>query len=189
MKAIAAILFLLLLLFHLIGYQLCFSYLQKQADLAMQATLDQQHYNREDLFVLRVPLALPYQTDWKDFERVDGEIKINGKIYKYVERKMEKGELVLLCIPDNHRSLIENTQEDFFKLANNLQTDAPNSSSHGRAVSFYKLIHVFFETSNYDWQADTKKTEPLPGCLPYLFQLPQTVVSFPDQPPDNMPVI
>jgi len=42
---------------------------------------------------------MPYQTSWTAFERVDGEITIKGVIYKYVKRKIEDGQLVLLCLP------------------------------------------------------------------------------------------
>lgn len=42
---------------------------------------------------------MPYQVSWTAFERVDGEVTINGVIYKYVKRKVEDGQLILLCLP------------------------------------------------------------------------------------------
>jgi hypothetical protein len=189
LKTITAILFLFLMQFNLIGYQLCFYYVQKQADLELQATLDKQHYNRDDLITLRVPLALPYQTDWKEFERVNGEIEINGKVYKYVERKIVNGEMVLLCIPDNNRSRLENAKEEFFRLANSLQTDTPNKTSDEKATSIFKCIHTAFENCQCDWQTNLINRELSLAPKVYNISLPQVIISLPGQPPDYLSVI
>jgi hypothetical protein len=66
---------------------------------SFEASLDKENYDEKDLITFKVPLSLPYQPAWKDFERVDGEITIQGTIYKYVKRKIEDGQLVLLCLP------------------------------------------------------------------------------------------
>jgi hypothetical protein len=184
LKTIAAILFLLLILFHLIGYQLCFYYVQKQADLELQATLDNQKYSRKDLFVLRVPLSLPFQTDWKDFEQVNGEINIKGQIYKYVERKIENGELVLLCIPDHNRSRIEAAKVDFFKLANSLQIQWPEKKSEAKVTSIYKAIYTVFENTLY-WQGIFLALYSTLISSIFICTLSQMKLSPPSQPPDG----
>ncbi len=122
-KQIAAILLLSLFLFNLVGYRLLFQYAQQQADVQLTASLDNHQYNDEDLISITVPLSMPYQTIQSDFERVDGEIKVNGNIYKYVKRRIVNGELVLLCLPDHNKMRIESAKDDFFKTTTDIAQD------------------------------------------------------------------
>ena len=94
-KKLATISLLLLLLFNFVGYRLLFSVLQQKADKNIVAKIDKQDYNDADLITLTVPLSMPYLTDSKDFERKDGEITLNGKVYHYVKQKISQGNLVL----------------------------------------------------------------------------------------------
>jgi hypothetical protein len=78
---------------------------------------------------LKVPLNLPYQTDWQDFERCDGEVIVNGQYYKYVKRKVQDGMLVVKCIPNVIKHQIESARDYFFQLANDFQkNDGPKKS-------------------------------------------------------------
>jgi hypothetical protein len=73
--------------------------LQQKEQSTFEATLDKETYDEKELITFKMPLSIPYQPSWKEFERVDGEITIDGVIYKYVKRKIEDGQLVLLCLP------------------------------------------------------------------------------------------
>ena len=109
-KKFAAILLLLLLLFNLIGYRLLFSVLQQKANSSIVAKIDKEDYIDADLITLTVPLSMPYITDSKDFERKDGEIKLNGKVYRYVKQKISQGNLVLMCLPDEEKTQLQNSK-------------------------------------------------------------------------------
>ncbi len=126
LKKSIAIFFLALFLFNLIGYKSLFYYLQQQSDEQFRASLDKNDYNAQDLITIKIPLSVPYQVESKDFERVDGEINLDGKIYKYVKRKISNGDLILLCLPDQNKMRLQTAKDDFFKFANDLQQ---NSSS------------------------------------------------------------
>lgn len=103
--------------------------MQQQADAALEARLDSEDYNEASLIELKVPLQLPYQNDWEDFERYDGEITIDGQHYKYVKRKVQDGMLLLKCIPNESKHRIESARDQFFQLANALQSnDGPKKS-------------------------------------------------------------
>ena len=121
MKKIAAILLLLLLSFNWIGYRLVMSWMQQRADSKLESRLDTNDYNESSLIELKIAIDLPYQTDWKDFERFDGEVTVDGQHYKYVKRKVQDGMLVLKCIPNESKHRIESAREQFFQLANDLQ--------------------------------------------------------------------
>lgn len=150
---LAAILLLLLLSFNFAGYRLVFFFLQKSADQTMAARLDAEQYNEADLLTITVPLKLPYQVAQKDFERVDGEIKVEGKIYKYVKRKVEGGQLVLLCLPDQQKMQLESARHTAFKI-----TGAVPLSGKSDATKSLVIKNIL---SDYDRNAAPWRLPPL----------------------------
>jgi hypothetical protein len=109
---------------------------ENSSDERILALLDKEEYEDTDLVCIRIPLSLPYQANWKEFERTDGEIQIRGTIYKYVKRKIENGELVLLCIPHHDKMKVNSARDDFFKFANDLaqNTSGSKSANNGHNV-------------------------------------------------------
>ena len=150
MKKFAAILLLLLLAFNFVGYRLLFSFLEAKANTTIVAQIDKQEYNDADLITLTVPLSMPYLQDSKDFERKDGEITLNGKVYHYVKQKVSQGNLVLMCLPDNEKTHLKSAKDDFFKLANELQnnnTASKNTGDHSQVVKFSVSDYEEMQTS------------------------------------------
>jgi len=147
-KQLATILLLLLLLFNFVGYRLLFDVLQQKANKELVAKLDNNQHNDADLITLTVPLSMPYLTDSKDFERKDGEIKIDGKIYHYVKQKISHGNLILKCVPDKQKMHLENARDNFFRLANELQnnSNSKNSGDHSQVIKL--VISDYIETEN-----------------------------------------
>ena len=82
----------------LFGYRFVADYMQQRSDKQLEAHLDKNNYKESELIELKVPIHLPYQTTWAEFERYDGEVELNGILYKYVKRKVVNDTLVLLCI-------------------------------------------------------------------------------------------
>ena len=183
MKKLATISLLILLLFNFVGYRLVFYALQQHADKQLESRLDNEAYNEEDLITIKVPLSLPYLTNWKDFERTDGEITLNGKIYHYVKQKVYEGELILMCLPDEQKMHLENAKDDFFKLANELMSNSSSKKSGSDTVM--KLV-----ISDYDKQQtgpNTIYTNSVTTSFPaYLSAALQKGGHFtPEQPPES----
>lgn len=171
---------MLLLVFNWYGYRIVLQILGNKANQALQAKLDTHQYKAADLIELRVPLNMPYLSDWKDFETYEGEITIKGSHYQYVKRKICKGELVLLCVANQNRDRLENLGNEFSKRAS--EFPAPEKKSQKPAKPL--------DTSSSDYTC----TEPgqMAGCLnipslvmsSYQFHLPSTVSDPPFQPPN-----
>lgn len=87
-------------LFNLAGYRLLFSYLQEQNDSQTLHHIEAGNYADKDLVLVKIPIMLPYTTNWKEYERYDGEIEWGGVHYNYVKRKILNDTLFLLCLPD-----------------------------------------------------------------------------------------
>lgn len=159
-------------------------YVQKQQTAQFEVKLDNKEYNPTSLIEIRVPVSLPYQTDWKEFERVDGEIEFNGMHYKYVERKLEAGEMIYKCIPDEGKAQMINARENFFKLVNDLQTQSSNKKSGTNSTHTYKTFSFDYCNKLNSWsfnQPEIKQTL----CFIYTTQplLAATVLT-PEQPPE-----
>lgn len=153
MRIFASIFFLSILLFNWFGYRLVMDYVQQKADIHFEQKLDNKEYDANALIEVRAPVSLPYQTDWKEFERVSGEITINGMHYKYVERKLEGGEMIYKCIPDEGKARLVNARENFFKLVNDLQTQQPEKSGKQPAPSYKAFSFDYCEQLSH-WSLD-----------------------------------
>lgn len=106
---------LALLFFNLFGYRIWFCYLQQQSNQQLTASLDKTEYHESDLITIKVPLSLPYFTNWSEFERYDGSIEVDGQHYNYVKRKVYNDTLVLLCIPNKEQTRLANAKTEFEK--------------------------------------------------------------------------
>ena len=184
LKRLTAILLLLLLLFNLSGYRLLFHYAQQQSDAHLVTRLDKAAYNEADLITITVPLNLPYQIDRPEFERVDGEINLDGKIYKYVKRKVEAGHLVLLCLPDVAKQQLQDAKHDYFKGVNDLDNTA--SSGKNNTSKSVLLKGLFSEYINEAlFSLSQPSTESFQYGLPSgVYLLSQLYLQSPEQPPE-----
>jgi hypothetical protein len=184
LRKLAAILLLNIYAFNVIGYKLVFYFQQLNADRQMISVLDKGNYNEADFVTIRIPLSLPYQIDRSDFERVDGEINLQGKIYKYVKRKVEHGDLVLLCLPDYNKMEIQNNQQEFFKLANDFHQSKNSNNKSGKTSEPIKnlskhTVNISPYTSPYVYQSS------LNHCSCFIDKLPCQNKHSIDHPPQH----
>ena len=160
-----------------------FFYEQQQSDVRLEKSLDKDLYNEADLLTLKVPLSLPYLSANTQFERVDGEIKVRGKIYKYVKRRILEGQLVLLCLPDYNKMKLQSEANDSYKNENNLPASASKKSQDSKSAS-YKNILSEYNQSEIDYTAVIYSI-----CASHRFQKALCkIISFPriavEQPPE-----
>lgn len=189
MKHLFSILLLTLLIFNWFGYRLLSDFLQEQSESRLEARVDDHLYDDRQLIELRIPITLPYHNETKDFERYNGQIELNGIHYQYVKRKIEKGELVLLCLPNLEKQKIENAREQFFKLVNDIDQTASSENTSKKTTkeshfSFKKLLSEYQQESNH-WQFCLHQNAST--CLqkflvPYI---PNKFTVAPEQPPES----
>lgn len=183
MKKLAAILLFILFLFNLVGYRLWFNYVQQQSDIQLEASLDKNQYNEDDLITIKVPLSMPYQTVQSGYERVNGEIKIDGKIYKYVKRRVVNGELELLCLPDQNKMRLQNAKNDFFKTTNDITSNSSKKSDNSK-TSIFKNITTDFEQQIATYSFTAVILNKAMYSSEFIFSLLSAPHTPPAQPPD-----
>lgn len=139
LKKLAAILLLAIFAFNTVGYRLFFNVLESTTDKAFTAKLDLGNYKSEDLVEVKVPINMPYQVSTTAFERVDGEINVNGQVYKYVMRKVQADTMTLLCIPHYEKTALQNKANEFAGKVN----DLPGNDNNKKAEAFKMLTADF----------------------------------------------
>src|SRR5450432_18610 len=126
LRKILSIFLLLVLLFNMVGYRAWFYYAEKKGDASMENRIEKDQYNGYDLFTISIPLNNPYQLEQTRFERIYGEISFEGKIYKYVKRKVSDGKLILICLPNTQKVMLKKAVTEF----GNNTTDLSNTTNH-----------------------------------------------------------
>jgi len=130
LKKLAAILLISLFLFNAGGYQVLNAWLQHRLDKNLENRLDNDSYDDAALFSVKISsFSLPYSSVSSQFERVNGEVEMNGKIYKFVKRRIFNDSLEFLCIPDLNSMQLRTAKNDFFKMVNDLQSSAQGKKS------------------------------------------------------------
>jgi hypothetical protein len=137
-KGFAAAIILLILCFNWFGYNAVICFMQQKSDMQMEAMMDKKSIKESELFEIKIPLHLPYQTSWANYERFDGEVKMDGTIYKYVKRKLTDDTLHLMCIKNIKKMEYENAKSDFYKNTNDISSK--NNSQKSASILFKKLM-------------------------------------------------
>ncbi len=151
MRKTAAILLTLILLFNLCGYRMVIDLMQQKADNKLEAQLDNSDYDESQLIEIRVPMNMPYQQRYTEFERHYGEIEIDGKSYTYVKRKIEGDMLILKCIANQSKQEAKIIKNDLAKANSNADMD--HSGKNSQQKSFAKNL-----LGEYDDQFITLQT-------------------------------
>ena len=153
MKKLAAILILGVMLFNGFGYRMVANYFDQKAAENFVALIEEEDYNEADLVTIKTPVNLPYYANSAKFERVDGEMVIDGIVYQYVQRRVYNDSVEIKVLANQDRLHIKNAREDFYKLAQDLQKDGQEKKSTPTGKSSAKLLtfdYISFE-NKYDF--------------------------------------
>ena len=184
-KKIAAALLISILFFNWLGYNLVVNYLQQKSDTRLEALLDENQYDDSQLIELKIPTHVPYQTSWASYERYDGEVELNGILYKYVKRKVANDTLYLMCIPNTKKMDLETARDDFFKSTNDL---AQNNNSNKQGSKSFSFKNGMSEYDSYLFAFNVNQINSTPDNFYLTFQvnnLPTSPHISPEQPPDS----
>lgn len=140
MKSLAVIFMISVLSFNWYGYDLLVKIFETHYDEQMEMALDNKDYDTSRIIELDSKIVLPYVADMADFERIDGEVMIDGVYYKFIERKYENGHIIYRCIPNTNKIKLHHARSIFYQLMNELK-DTPASQKQGsKQVNVKKTI-------------------------------------------------
>jgi hypothetical protein len=154
-KKIISIFFLGSLLFNWFGYRLLSSFMEEQANSLLITSLDNDQYNDADLVSIKLPSNLPYYTSSSQFNRMDGEIEMNGVHYNYVKSRMYKDSVEYLCIPNRAKTKLSNARDEFYKLVNDLQHPSQNKKTDNSGSAKNLLSEYYQDAHSWSFSAYT----------------------------------
>lgn len=160
MRKTAAILLLMLFVFNTIGYKLWFSIAMQNADTRLEAALDKNNFNEDDLFTLKIPINLPYQNTWASFERINGEITVNGETYMYVQRKVVNDTMFLQCIRHTEKIDLQQKSNDYFGKVNDVSGNNDAKKLPGKTINFLKFAALDYTNDIVPWKCISFIADP-----------------------------
>lgn len=129
-------------LFNQGGYSIFFHWMIIHSSKQTSAYINTGSFEEDELVHLKIPVLLPYSTNWNEYERYDGEIEYEGVYYHYVKRKIYNDTLHLLCLPDFKRTRLQKVENDYAFQGKNL-----NSNSEEKTINPAKRV---LQSSEYD---------------------------------------
>lgn len=140
LRKTTAILFFSILFMNWFGYQLVIDVFQKEHSRELTVKFDNEEYDESELISFKTAFPLPYLVNSAEFERWDGEVNIDGVLYKYVKRRFINDSIEFLCIPDPHSMTLQTAKDNFFRIANDLQQDKPGKKTDQSTVPSIKQV-------------------------------------------------
>ncbi len=130
LKKIVTIFMLAVYLFNLAGYSLVFQLLISHNNRKTATVINNKGYSDEELVHIKIPVLLPYSSNWSDYERYDGEVEYEGIYYKYVKRKIYNDTLHLLCLPDFKRTRLQSAENNYARQVNNVNASSGEKTAN-----------------------------------------------------------
>ncbi|MEO7043849.1 MAG: hypothetical protein ABI091_00990 [Ferruginibacter sp.] len=159
--------------------------MQQKSDQQLEATLDRNSYDDSQLIELKVPLNLPYQTGWAEYQRYDGEVEVRGTLYKYVKRKVSNDTLYVMCITNTKKMELEIAKDNYFKISNDISQNSNSKKSDSSKNSTVKNQQNEYDSYSFAIHAFLMPGSRQQNWLPAPLQNTIAVVrTSPEQPPD-----
>ena len=130
------------MLFNGFGYRIVSNYFDQKAADHLVTLIEQNDYNESALVSIKTPINLPYYSNNPKFERLDGEMEIDGIVYQYVERRVYNDSLEIRILPNQDRMHIKNAKDSFDQLAADFEQkltakkSIPVNKSSVKVISF-----------------------------------------------------
>jgi hypothetical protein len=89
-----------LILFNTTGYYGLLLVLQYHHEQKLMQTLDNNDEKLPGTTTIRIPITIPYSTDSRGYERVDGIFEHHGEFFRLVKQRLYRDTLEIICIRD-----------------------------------------------------------------------------------------
>ncbi len=141
-----------MLFFNWYGYRLFISFLEYKENTQLETQLDKNNFDETQL--VSVKISAKYFSAYvneKNFQRIDGQININGIVYNYVKIRMYSDSLEMLCIPNQYAMKLSSAKDNFFKLVNDVQhkENKKSNSNFSKNISTDYFVVNYFAIINY----------------------------------------
>ncbi|WP_428666305.1 hypothetical protein [Runella sp.] len=137
MKRLVSILLVSLLLYNMVGYSVVY-WLGGNVALETQQEETQKPLNQEYITV-KVPVSLPYQTNWTAPQSVQGKVQVGNEFYEMVEQIMLNDTIYITCKPDR------DARANFYALAEHINKHIHDHAADGPKSSKSMFVQLLKE--------------------------------------------
>ncbi len=115
MKRVYSLFFLILILFNTIGYYEVLVIIdQQERERAVKKITENEETITGNL-LLKLPLSSPYGQPDTEYQRVYGDVTVEGQVYHFVKQKVYHDTLYVVCLTDVQTTNVKNVIADFSK--------------------------------------------------------------------------
>ncbi len=128
----------------------------------MMAKFDADEYSNSETITIKVPITIPYATDSREYERVNGQFEYQGEFYRLVKQRLLRDTLLIVCVKDLQSKNIHQALASYV----NTFTDKPlDSHSNAKAFSLLSKDYISHTMSighlSSGWSFDVVKKTSL----------------------------
>ncbi|HMJ71227.1 MAG TPA: hypothetical protein VK508_20165 [Cyclobacteriaceae bacterium] len=153
MKRLFTLFILHIFLLNVLGYYGVLLGLKTASGKDLTERLNSDMYDLGATVTFKVPLAVPYGTDSKSYERVDGEFEKDGEIYRLVKQRLYQDTLYIVCMKDEKTTKINNVLEDFVQSFAGQEDDSQQTTAPGM-IKDYVNTQIALTSSVSGWEED-----------------------------------
>eukprot|EP01031_Cornospumella_fuschlensis_P019153 gene19153-23464_t len=136
MRIANRILLLGLLLYNMVGYSI--AYLLEEKNSIGDAHYVERHPYSKDI-VLKLPVDVPYQTNWDAPEPTEGKIEHEGEFYQMVSRQLINDTMYVHCEYD------QNSRERFMDLVSNINDQVTGNTAESQKEAPSTVLKSFLK--------------------------------------------
>lgn len=152
MKRIIAITLASIVLLNTMGCYLIFLGFHYHNDLAMSKALDSEIYDQSNTISIKVPVSIPYMPYQSGFQKVSGQFKHNGELYRMVKQRYDNDTLIVVCLRDtNHKKIDLALAEHVRTYSDNATDSKPPSKATIGFIKDYLPISFSINSANEGW--------------------------------------
>ena len=145
MKKLLTIFFVSLLALHYAGYYFTFHVLNKQLEDSWRTQYERNQFEDEHFQEMTIPISFPYLHEQTEYVNVDELMEIDGKIYRILKKKYEKGNLHLVYINDKEKEGVESLFQKWLAdmNQNNKSTQNNGNLNHSFDKQYFSQLFDF----------------------------------------------
>ncbi|HEY0740778.1 MAG TPA: hypothetical protein VGD40_04915 [Chryseosolibacter sp.] len=154
LKRSISILLLSIFLFNVGGYYLAFIGLMHRSDKILEARIEANGIDSNELIEIKIPLTLPYPIQQKGFENIDGRFEHKGVFYKLIKHKFDQDTVYVVCVRDSDTRELTQAFEDYVAKTNDTPTNSKNTLTlFGKFLKDFQHVESDIVQSGNGWQS------------------------------------
>jgi len=75
-------------------------YMVYKTDKFFAQQVSKNLYNVEELTEIKIPIDMPGVRDWKNYQKLSGQVQFQNASYNYVRMRMTHNAIYLMCVPN-----------------------------------------------------------------------------------------